>query len=130
MTVPELSSAGQNYGAAMCLAPDRASVPFSQLTADEQTCVRAVGTRWEADVDRALGYGGAPAPPDLRRATLQGAAGRLGTLTYADGVVTVCWDVPTDAGASRCQAVGSGLDAFQAVRATLGHFGVQAVDVR
>jgi hypothetical protein len=54
----------------------------------------------------------------------------MGTLTYADGTVTLCWtQAPGQTGGPRCQVVGTGFDAFRAAQTTLGIFGVSTVDV-
>lgn len=125
---PPLSTAGEHWGRQFCTAAAEAGLPFAQLPPDQQACVTTVGRAWEADIDRKMGVGQPPPPPEVYRATLQGTAGPLGTLTYADGVVTLCWDRPPGPEGRRCQVVGHGFDAFRTAQRTLGHFGVAAVD--
>jgi len=117
----ELSKWGQDYGAALCLAPDREALPFDQLTPAEQQCVRTVGLHAETKLDEHFGL---PTPPDVARYRLRGAHGEdLGRLTYADGTLNLC--VPK-AQQPQCQVLGYGHDGLNAALRTLQLLGWQA----
>jgi hypothetical protein len=128
----ELSLAGADYGRAFCLSPDRASLPFPELSAVEQQCVRTVGLRFQEDVERRLGLAGPPGstadPPVIQRLQVTGPTGQtVGHVTFADGAVTLCLrhERPTATGqpAKACDLVGFGMDGFYAVQETLEHLG-------
>jgi|GEM_PF-2418414 hypothetical protein len=128
--LPPLSAAGEHFGRAFCTAASEAGVPFAQLPPDEQACITTVGRRWEADIDQKMGVGAPPPAPEVYRATLQGTNGPVGTLTYADGTVTLCWNPPPSGTAGpRCQVLGSGFDAFRTAQTLLRQFGLQTVDL-
>lgn len=123
----ELSKFGQDYGAAVCLAPDRAGLPLDQLTPAEQACVTRVGLGVEARVEARFGVdAGTSAPPPLRRYAVTGPAGQpLGTLTFAGGAVN--WCVPREA--PNCGPVGYGHDGLHAALRMLDLLGFDATEV-
>lgn len=124
--LPPLTPAGEHFGRAFCAPAGTSGTPLDQLPPDVQQCVTTVGRNWEADIDRRLGVM-APAPPEVYRARLQSDTGsEVGTLTYADGVVTLCWDRPPAdvTTGSRCQVLGNGFDAFRAAQSLLRQFGL------
>lgn len=112
----ELSEAGIDYGKAFCLSPDRAALPLTQLTADEQACVRRVGTDFERRVQAKLGF----VPGDGVGYGVSGpAGGRIATLGMdAKGNVTLC--LPRQ----RCVLVGQGPAAAAAAEETLALMGL------
>lgn len=118
----ELSKWGQDYGAALCLSPDREYLPFDQLTPAEQHCVATVGLNAERKLDAHFGL---PTPPAVARYRLTGAHGEeLGHLTFADGTLNLC--VPK-ANAPACHVLGYGHDGLDATLNTLQALGWQAV---
>ena len=125
--MPELSSAGADYGRAFCLSPDRAALPTAQLAPQEVQCIDTVGLRFQDDVDKALGLGGGGLvtdPPLIQRLTVTGPQGTaVGSLTFADGSVTFCQQ--KDSTAKRCALVGYGLDGFHAAHDILAALGFQ-----
>lgn len=117
----ELSKWGQDYGAALCLAPDRESLPFDQLTPSEQQCVETVGLKAETKLDEHFGL---PTPPEVARYRLRGTHGEdLGRLTYADGTLNLC--VPK-ATVPQCHTLGYGQDGLHATLNTLHMLGWHA----
>lgn len=108
----ELSKYGEDYGAALCLPPNRAALPFDQLTPAEQQCVRQVGTAVENRVLERFGVNPPGQAMELYRYTIQGPKGTpLGTLNYADGALSVCWNAQSTT-APTCDIIGHGHDAL------------------
>ena len=127
--MPEnLSTAGMDYGRAFCVPDDKKTVPFDQLTPEEQACTIRVGTEWEQKTIARLGGVANPvAVPVVERFTLTGHQGHpIGTLTFADGTVTVCYTPSADPQARQCQVVGFGHDALDAAKSVLQTLGVNA----
>lgn len=118
-----LSEAGADYGRAFCVPADRGATPFDQLPPTEQQCVIAVGGKFQADVERKLGGGSRlDAPPVIQRVTVTGPTGaQTGTVTFADGAVTLC--LQKDPATKACDLVGFGLDGFYAAQDTLQALG-------
>ena len=117
-SVPEgIAPAALHYAEAVC------------PTADAD-CIRRVAAGWERDVDQAFGAFASQPPSIMRYDVLARSGAKAGTLTYADGTVTLCWDRPpaSDAG-PRCQVLGNGFDAFRTAQTLLRQFGVQTVDL-
>lgn len=133
--MPELSplgEAGLHFGQAFCVPPERRGLPLEQLTPEEQRCVQTVGMGWERRVEAALGLGGSP--PLVVHQELRGVTQRpIGSLTYADGVVTLCLTGPRQdteaAPAERCLVVGHGVDALVATQKILDLLGITATEV-
>ena len=123
----ELSTWGRDYGAALCLAPDRAAVPFDRLTDAEQQCVAQVGTGAEARLEAHFGLDAVPAPTPFARYRVTSPAGAdLGTLTFAGGAVN--WCVPREA--PNCGPVGYGHDGLDATMRMLQLLGMTAQEVQ
>lgn len=125
--MPEnLSTAGMDYGRAFCVPDDKKTVPFDQLTPDEQACTIRVGDGWEQKTIARLGGVANPvAIPVVERFTLTGHQDNpIGTLTFADGAVTVCFTPQGTQGPNQCQVVGFGHEALDAARAVLQTMGV------
>lgn len=123
-----LSEAALDYGRAFCVPDTEAGVPFNQLPAEQQACVTRVGTTWATKVEQAMGAGTistpVPAIPEVIRGTVSGPTGtELGTVTYADGTVTLC--LTPQSGTRQCTVVGSGHDAYEAAVETLKLMGLQ-----
>jgi len=116
-----LSRAAEDYGRAFCVPETGSAVPFDQLPPDQQQCVVRVGETWARKVEQRLG--GEPAVPAVQRAHITGPQGTaVGTLTFADGTVTLCL-VP-QSGQRACRVVGFGHDAYEAAAATLASLGL------
>jgi hypothetical protein len=114
----ELTQAGEDFGRAFCLSPDRSSIPLSELTPDEQACVTRVGLDFERRVQERMGYtpqgGGIGYPVQTK------GGGRIATLGMdASGNVTLC--LPGE----RCVIVGNGAPAAAAAEETLTLLGFQ-----
>lgn len=123
--VETLSEAALDYGRAFCVPESESGVPFTQLPTDQQTCVARVGETWANKVEQKMGGGLPAAIPVIRRTTLGGPQGQsVGTLTFADGAVTLCMTPQGQPGTGSCQVVGWGHDAFDAARQTLQALGV------
>lgn len=121
MPEPELSKFARNYGTAICLSPERAALPFDQLTPAEQQCVQRVGEGVEGRIEQRFGVGDAP---QITRYTVTGTNGEdLGTLTYAEGVLS--WCVPKTA-PPNCGIIGHGQDGLQAALQVLHLLGLTA----
>jgi len=114
----ELSPAGEDFGRAFCLAPDRQAVPLPALTPAEQACVTRTGLGWQERVQERLG-GGAP-PTDGIAFPVTAPTGRpvapLGMA--AGGTVALC--LPEGG----CAVVGQGPAAAQAAEQTLALLGL------
>jgi len=116
-----LSRAAEDFGRAFCVPETASAIPFDQLPPDQQQCVVRVGETWARKVEQRLG--GEPAVPAVRRATVTGPRGTaVGTLTFADGAVTLC--LTPQSGQRSCQVVGFGHDAYEAASQTLGAMGL------
>ena len=114
--LPPLTPAGRHFGEAFCPPGD-------------ETCIRTVGEGWERRVEEAFGAG-AGGPPVVVTQEVNGATGtRLGTLTYADGAVTLCLEVTPGGGGPRCRQVGQGVDGLIAVQQMLELLGMTTREV-
>jgi len=124
--MPDLSEWARDYGAALCLPADRARLPWDQLTPAEQQCVTRVG---EGAEHKLLSHFAGPLPtPELYRYAVQGPTGQqLGTLTYADGTLSLCWTPPHAPQA--CQVIGAGHDGLLSVIQLLGLQGFHLRDL-
>lgn len=120
----ELSKFGQDYGAAVCLAPDRAALPRDQLTPAEAACVTRVGLGVETRLVERLG---APsAPPPVARYAVTGPQGQpCGSITFAGGAVN--WCVPREA--PNCGPLGYGHDGLHAALRMLDLLGFDATEM-
>ena len=122
-----LSEAAEDYGRAFCVPPNQKNAPWDQLTPNEQSCIIQVGNRWDEDVIRKLaGSDPIVAVPEVHRVHIKGPTGKdIGTVTFADGVVTACWGPEGTDGARSCRVLGYGKDAYEAAKHTLGMTGFQ-----
>lgn len=103
---PNLAPAAQHYAEAMCPANDAA-------------CIDRVAAGWERDVDRSFGVLSSQ-PPQVMRFDVHARNGqKAGTLTYADGTVTLCYEAGGGKPA-KCGVVGTGLDGFTTAANMLG----------
>ena len=122
----ELSKWGRDYGAAVCLAPDRAGLPLDQLTPAEAACVTRVGLGVETRFVERLGTTAPSAPPPVARYAVTGPQGQpCGTITFAGGAVN--WCVPREA--PNCGPVGYGHDGLHAALRMLDLLGFDATEV-
>lgn len=119
---PELSQAGEDFGRAFCLAPDRQAVPLPDLTPTEQACVTRTGLGWQERVAERLG--GLAPPTDGIAFPVMAPTGRpVAHLSMAaDGTVTLC--LPQGG----CAVVGQGPAAAQAAEETLTLLGLRVGD--
>jgi hypothetical protein len=113
--MPELSEAGRRFGEAFCLSEERMTVPFSELTPEEQSCITRVGESWQKRIQERLG-GGDMGTADVVLKVMQGEH-QVGTLTLMDGQVTLC--LPQ----IRCEEIGHGMDGLGAADKTLRALG-------
>jgi hypothetical protein len=113
----ELSQAGEDFGKAFCLSPDRAVLPLDQLTPEERACVTRVGTDFEARVQERMGF----SPQDgVGYHVTTPAGARVATLGMdSQGNVTLC--LP----GQRCVVVGQGPAAAASAEETLALLGLQ-----
>lgn len=124
-----LSSAGLDYGRALCLPVEAAATPWDQLSPAEQACVQAVGGTFERKVEQKLGFAGGPpdppGPPAHTESTpIAGPTGqRVGSVEFDRGVVTVCWTSPSGGTPPGCEFVGYGLDAYLSAQLLLDALG-------
>ncbi len=123
--MPELSEAGLHFGEAFCVGAERQGLALSQLTPAEQACVQTVGMGFERRV--AAAFGGTPEAIIIPQRLLGSGGQDLGTLTYADGDVTLCLRARAS-GAPSCQVVGHGADALAATQRMLDLLGVSVAE--
>lgn len=103
-----LSAAAMHFGQAMCPPGDT-------------DCVFKVGQAWERDIEAKFGVL-ASQPPQVERYSLRGVSGdEIGTLTYVDGTVTLCYKAQQK---NHCGVVGNGKEAFDTALAMLSLQGV------
>lgn len=110
-----LGPAGEHFGRAFCVSPERQGLPFDKLTPEEQECVRRVGLGWEQRVERAL------AVPEVRSSnyTVRRNGIPLGTLSFSEGNVVLCLlNRP-------CKAIGQGEEALQGAHQALIEMGFE-----
>lgn len=56
----ELSHAGERYGRAFCLSPDRENLTMDELTESERSCVTTTGLSWQERIQAKFGVGVEP----------------------------------------------------------------------
>lgn len=123
-----MTEAADDYGRAFCLPEGQKNVPWDQLSPQQQACVTQVGNHWDEDVLRKMEGQPLVAVPEVHRAHIKGPNGTdVGTVTFADGVVTACWGGGPDHPRS-CRVVGYGRDAYDAAKKTLGMTGLQVTE--
>lgn len=91
----------------------------------DAACIQRVAAGWERDVDQAFGVLSNQTPQITRMDVLGRSGRKVGTLTYADGTVTLCYEAAGGAPA-RCGVVGNGLDGFVVAQNMLGIQGLAA----
>ncbi len=111
--LPPLTPAGRHFGEAFCPAGD-------------EQCIRQVGEGWERRVEEAFGAGAGGSPVVVRQAVTGPTGVKLGTLTYADGTVTLCLEPASPGGLQQCRDVGQGVDGLIAVQQMLQLLGMAA----
>lgn len=113
----ELGPAGEHFGRAFCVSPERQGLSFEHLTPEEQACVRRVGLGWERRVEQALS-----AEPSTHSSYAVRRSGvTVGSLSINDGNVVLClFDRP-------CKAIGEGQDALSGARHALLEMGFEVI---
>lgn len=112
-----LGPAGEHFGRAFCVSPERQSLPLEHLTPEEQECIRRVGLGWERRVESALGASSSPTQHSNYTIRRNGMA--VGTLSFSEGNVVLClFERP-------CKAIGEGPDALSGARHALQELGFE-----